>query len=273
VEQPDEAFGLANVLKGKAYYRRQCNKCKKAREWQRVLAIEDWMRNFKKTLRCSSCDFADSRALAFHHLEKKGKECNVSEMSRLGHGIASIQREMAKCIVLCFNCHAIRHFEERLVGRQLAHSESPVSNFAPAKCAVLLGTTKVCRYCKVEQDESCFEICKVIDNKAYRRHKCRSCKQATQVRRRRKLCEWVASLKKTLSCTTCGFKDLRALEFHHLDSEEKDFAIGQMLADNRSIAAVKREIAKCVALCSNCHRIEHCEQYARIQCLEPLFPG
>jgi hypothetical protein len=65
------------------------------------------------------------------------------------------------------------------------------------------------------------------------------------------------SLKQTLECAECGFEDYRALEFHHPDGQEKDFAIGQMLVDNRSIRAVQREIAKCVVLCANCHRIEH----------------
>jgi hypothetical protein len=67
----------------------------------------------------------------------------------------------------------------------------------------------------------------------------------------------MGELKKSLSCAQCGFSDYRAIEFHHPDGEEKDFAIGTMLKDNRSVAAVEREIAKCIPLCANCHRIMH----------------
>jgi hypothetical protein len=257
-EQPDEAFALAAVIKGKVYHRQQCNRCKKAREAVRIATIDAWLKEYKKTLHCVTCGFADSRALAFHHVNRQEKEFNVSEMAHVGYSIATIQREIAKCIVLCFNCHRIRHAEEWMAAR-----------FGPARLVVtspagalepeppLTGTRKVCRYCLIEQDESCFEVCKILGNRVYRRHKCRSCKCASQKRRRYRLRDWVERLKQTLECSECGFDDFRALEFHHPDGQEKDFSIGNMVADNRSILAVEREIAKCVVLCANCHRIEH----------------
>lgn len=56
-------------------------------------------------------------------------------------------------------------------------------------------------------------------------------------------------------CKVCGYtKSLRALHFHHLNSNEKSFTI----AHNRySWAAVKQELDKCVLLCSNCHAELH----------------
>jgi Zn ribbon nucleic-acid-binding protein len=262
-EQPDDAFQVAAVVKGKVYYRQQCNRCKKAREAERMATLEAWLRDYKKTLRCVTCGFADFRALAFHHINREEKEFNVSQMARLGHGMATIQREIAKCIVLCFNCHRIKHFEEWMAARF-----SPALRVATSRAALLgpepplVGTRKVCRYCLIEQDESFFEVCKILGNRVYRRHKCRACKAATQKRRRHRLRDWLESLKQTLECAECGFDDFRALEFHHTDGQEKDFAIGEMLKDNRSVRAVEREIAKCVVLCANCHRIEHVSEWA-----------
>lgn len=57
-------------------------------------------------------------------------------------------------------------------------------------------------------------------------------------------------------CKLCGYhKAITALELHHLNPEQKDFAISQCL--NRSWEEIKAEIPKCILLCSNCHREVH----------------
>ena len=57
-------------------------------------------------------------------------------------------------------------------------------------------------------------------------------------------------------CEKCGYNEhLAALEFHHRDPKNKDFAIGGNM--NRGWEFVKKELDKCILLCSNCHRIEH----------------
>ena len=61
--------------------------------------------------------------------------------------------------------------------------------------------------------------------------------------------------KKTLICKSCGFEDYRVLEFHHLG--DKDGDISSMVSSGYSWKTIKKEIEKCIALCSNCHRIEH----------------
>ncbi len=42
-------------------------------------------------------------------------------------------------------------------------------------------------------------------------------------------------------------------DFHHLDPTQKDFSIGK----SRDWEKIEKELAKCVMLCSNCHRIRH----------------
>lgn len=59
-------------------------------------------------------------------------------------------------------------------------------------------------------------------------------------------------------CERCGYDTcIDALEFHHKDPTNKDF---QISSNVRSIPweKLKAEVDKCVLLCANCHREEHC---------------
>lgn len=74
--------------------------------------------------------------------------------------------------------------------------------------------------------------------------------------------EWRQRLKiraveyKGGSCSKCNYsKCIAALEFHHLDPNEKDFGIGS--GDIKAWKKVKIELDKCIILCANCHREEH----------------
>lgn len=52
-------------------------------------------------------------------------------------------------------------------------------------------------------------------------------------------------------CIVCGYnKSIEALQFHHLDPKQKDFAIsGKSWAFDR----LKEEVDKCILVCANCH--------------------
>lgn len=75
----------------------------------------------------------------------------------------------------------------------------------------------------------------------------------------RNVTEWRRQAKRRLvaeaggRCRLCGYdRCIAALQFHHVDPEEKRFAIGgRGLA--RSMFALREEAAKCVLLCANCH--------------------
>ena len=57
-------------------------------------------------------------------------------------------------------------------------------------------------------------------------------------------------------CIKCGYnKCIWALDFHHRDPNEKEFAIGKYFS--RSWNNLKRELNKCDLLCANCHRETH----------------
>lgn len=58
-------------------------------------------------------------------------------------------------------------------------------------------------------------------------------------------------------CQCCNYdRCLSALEFHHTDPNEKDFGISAK-GYTRSWETVKKELDKCVLVCSNCHREIH----------------
>ncbi len=57
------------------------------------------------------------------------------------------------------------------------------------------------------------------------------------------------------SCQICGYdKSVRALQFHHLIPGEKDFNISRA---SKSWQSIKKELEKCLLLCSNCHAEVH----------------
>ena len=58
-------------------------------------------------------------------------------------------------------------------------------------------------------------------------------------------------------CSICGYnKCVKALEFHHLESDKKDFGISAK-GYTRSWDSIKEELNKCILLCANCHREVH----------------
>lgn len=63
-------------------------------------------------------------------------------------------------------------------------------------------------------------------------------------------------------CEICGYnKNLSALEFHHINSDEKSFNLdGRMLA-NSNIEKLEEELDKCMLICSNCHKELHNENH------------
>lgn len=72
--------------------------------------------------------------------------------------------------------------------------------------------------------------------------------------------DWYFDLKKGLKCSRCGIDDFRVLDLHHLDPSKKDMEVSNLAQRGRSKETILAEIAKCVCLCSNCHRIEHWEE-------------
>ena len=76
-------------------------------------------------------------------------------------------------------------------------------------------------------------------------------------KKRQEVRKWYREYKNTLHCMDCGQSHPATLDFHHIDPAEKDFVVSQILHETTSLRRLQEEIAKCVVLCANCHRIRH----------------
>lgn len=115
----------------------------------------------------------------------------------------------------------------------------------------------ICKYCKKEKPQEDFKKCSVVNGVTYYRLKCSTCKQATQRERIKKCRKRFEDYKKTLACQDCNSIDFRVFEFHHLDPKEKEHDVANLTGTGASLEKIKKELAKCVVLCANCHRIRH----------------
>ena len=78
--------------------------------------------------------------------------------------------------------------------------------------------------------------------------------RTTQLRRRNKEYAW--SIKAKHGCVKCGNKDPECLDFHHINSDNKDDNIANIINKGSKIK-LWNEILKCEVVCSNCHRKIH----------------
>lgn len=100
----------------RAWYTRNAEKVR-AKASRRRRAIAEWFRSFKRTLACVRCGENDWVCLDFHHRDSRKEDPVISYMWKNGWGIRRILAEIAKCDVLCSNCH--RKFHRDLREREL----------------------------------------------------------------------------------------------------------------------------------------------------------
>ena len=83
-------------------------------DWQarRKQEIHDWV-VAQKVSGCTRCSEKDPVCLAFHHPDPSVKEIEIGTALRNSWSREKIAREIAKCVLLCFNCHLKHHWSER----------------------------------------------------------------------------------------------------------------------------------------------------------------
>lgn len=112
---------------------------------------------------------------------------------------------------------------------------------------------KVCNLCKksLEVNSDNFYILKNHSFHSY----CKKCNNALTIKRQQNLKQEAVNYKGG-KCQHCGYdKYIGALDFHHTNPSEKDFSFSSY--KNYILESIKKELDKCVLLCSNCHREEH----------------
>ena len=128
---------------------------------------------------------------------------------------------------------------------------------------------KICNVCKCDKDESdflfrnkskgtrhsaCRDCYKIIRKKSYESNKDYYIKKSK--RRSDEINSWFFDIKSNLKCEICGFSHVACLDFHHVNSDDKEIEVSTLVASGNKKRILK-EIEKCIVLCSNCHRIHH----------------
>jgi len=72
-----------------------------------------WLKEYKSTLECEECGENHPACLDFHHMDPSKKEQNIHKCPVMGWSKERIMSEIAKCKVLCSNCHRKLHYDER----------------------------------------------------------------------------------------------------------------------------------------------------------------
>lgn len=113
-----------DIIKGRtsAYYYQNLGKCKNTRKRYYAQNKEDWVKRqlnddikwlvftIKQNSLCLRCGFSeDYRAVLFHHRDPKEKLFGLTWRELNNKNWHEVFAELAKCDILCFNCHQIVH--------------------------------------------------------------------------------------------------------------------------------------------------------------------
>ena len=118
----------------------------------------------------------------------------------------------------------------------------------------IINNCKICTECNVNKNLTEYHYHN--KDKTQYAAKCKTCRNNADVLKMRQLKDIFLKYKGE-QCSVCGYNKCKgALEFHHLDPNEKEFNI----SDYKKIGINKEvleELDRCIVLCSNCHRETH----------------
>jgi hypothetical protein len=186
------------------------NKLTRARNRERL-------REVLRSAECMDCGTRDFAVLEFDHREPSDKRDDVCNLVSQYHCWPTIAKEIAKCDVVCANCH--RRRTARYFGwRRLVGLEELVLPALPKR-----GTPT-------------YERIKNARKMLARRHRNRA--------------HMLAFLHEH-PCTLCGESDPVVLDFDHIRDKLRDVTVVARYGCRSDLLA---EIEKCRVLCANCHR-------------------
>lgn len=93
---------------------RRCTTCCTEYARGRSHRTRNFLRVYKSRSCCQSCGYSKCPdALVFHHRDPAAKLFSVAVYGN--RSLVAVQAEIAKCDLLCSNCHAELHYEEKSV--------------------------------------------------------------------------------------------------------------------------------------------------------------
>ena len=78
---------------------------------KRKADLRAWLTEYKATLFCTGCGESHPATLDFHHTDPATKERSLGDAVRYAWSRRKVLAEIAKCEVLCANCHRKLHWQ------------------------------------------------------------------------------------------------------------------------------------------------------------------
>ena len=91
--------------------RNECRACQSRDAAARRNTVKTFLRKLKGITRCIHCGLRDWRLIDFHHMNPDSKRFDLSRAAKKRVCLATLKRELRKCIPVCLHCHRIIHIE------------------------------------------------------------------------------------------------------------------------------------------------------------------
>ena len=86
----------------------------------RVQQKKEAFREWKEANPCVDCGkHYPHPVMDLHHLDPSTKDWDITRMIKADYGPKRIKEEIDKCVLLCSNCHRLRHHKERMESNEL----------------------------------------------------------------------------------------------------------------------------------------------------------
>lgn len=106
--QPCYEQHYAHLSKSSDYHKDKQRKERNAHKKDKIARGRHFLFEILKSASCMDCGYSNWIALEFDHRDPEQKHDAVTRMVNDGTTLERIKQEVAKCDIVCANCHAIR---------------------------------------------------------------------------------------------------------------------------------------------------------------------
>lgn len=92
--------------------RNNCQEKLKENHKKQTDTLKQYVLQLKQQSKCTICGDSRWYVLDFHHT--RDKKYSIAELVKRGCSIATLQKELEKCVPLCANCHREVHYKNGL---------------------------------------------------------------------------------------------------------------------------------------------------------------